>query len=77
VLRGQENWVYSVAFSADGKLLASGGWDGSVIVWRVSNGDQVAGLVGHSDIVLSVAFAPQGNRLATAGYDQTVRLWEL
>jgi WD40 repeat protein len=68
----------SVVFSADGSLLASGSWDGSIMLWDLST-DRVLGrpLVGHGDKIESVAFSPDGKLLASAGWDSRVFLWNM
>jgi WD40 repeat protein len=69
--------VSSVAFSQDGKTLASGSSDNRVRLWRVSNGALLHTLEGHTDKVLSVAFNSNGRTVASTSLDQTIRLWNV
>ncbi|KAJ5493959.1 hypothetical protein N7463_010046 [Penicillium fimorum] len=66
---------WSVAFSADGQLLASGSGNGKVFIWDPVAGALIHTLEGHSEQVMSVAFSPDG-RLASGSDDHTVRLWD-
>jgi WD40 repeat protein len=61
--------VNSVAFSPDGRLLASGSNDKTVKVWEVASGRAVRTLTGHTWPVLSVAFSPDGRLLASGSVD--------
>jgi WD40 repeat protein len=77
-LTGHAGQVNSVAFSPDGKILASASSDNSVRLWEVSTNQPVGQpLTGHTDAVLSVALSPDGKMLASAGSDKTVRLWDV
>jgi WD40 repeat protein/Flp pilus assembly protein TadD len=66
-----------VAFSPDGKYVASGGADGAVRVWDAAGVKPVRTLAGHQKQVYGVAFSPDGRRLASGGEDGTVRVWDV
>jgi len=73
--------VHSLAFSPDGKFLAtgSGSLDGLIFLWYVKGDDPepVAALRGHTAPVEALAFSPDGRLLASAGTDRLVRLWDI
>lgn len=80
VFRGHEGDVHGVAFSLDGSRLVSGSKDGTVRLWDVASGEELACCRGHKHGVWGVAFAPGDppgeERIASASWDHTVRLWE-
>lgn len=64
-LEGHTDYVYSVAFSPDGKQIVSGSWDNTVRLWDAATGAVLQILEGHTSYVNSVAFSPDGNMLPT------------
>jgi parallel beta-helix repeat protein len=76
-LTGHTDWVRSVAFSPDGRLLASGSADYTIKLWEVASGREVRTLTGHTWTVTSVAFSPDGRLLASGSRDKTIKLWDV
>jgi WD40 repeat protein len=71
-----DHHVYSVAFSPDGKHLATASWDKTVKLSETSSGQELFTFNGHTGRVHSVAFSPNGKRLASASDDKTVKVWD-
>ena len=72
-----DEWVWAVAFSTDGKLLATGDDNGQVNVWNLQNSRTVAQLQADSNTVYAVQFSPNDQILAGAGYEGKVKLWKV
>jgi len=67
--------VITVAWSPDGKRIASGSWDTTVQVWNAADGSHVYTYKGHSDTVNAVAWSPNGEYIASGSGDKTVQVW--
>ncbi len=77
ILSGHNGWIYSVAYSSDGKYVLTGSQDGTARLWDVQNGREVQRFTGHKGGVSAAAFSPDGRLVLTGGNDKTARLWEV
>jgi WD40 repeat protein len=77
VLEGHTDRVRGLAYSPDGRLLASCGNDTSIVLWDAAAGKELTRFHGPRRIVYRVAFSPDGETLASAGADKNVRLWNV
>lgn len=68
--------MWSVAFSPDGKKLASSSFDKTIRIWDVATGQMDQTLAAHTEAVLEVDFSSDGNMLASCGDDSTIKLWD-
>ncbi|MFS0519153.1 NB-ARC domain-containing protein [Nostoc sp. UIC 10607] len=69
--------IFSVAFSPNGKLLATGDTNNEIRLYQVVDGQQMLTCRGHAGWVRSVTFSPNGDIMASGSDDQTVRLWNV
>src|SRR5258708_12911402 len=77
LLQGHTAAVFGLAFSPDGKMLASGGIDKTVRVWDVKTAKQTAQFDGHTKQVILVRFSADGATVFSMGYDPALRLWDV
>ncbi len=74
-LKGHRREIDSLAFSPDGKTLATGAADSSIRLWNVSNGEVIFNLKADKPTVWCVTFSPDGKMLASAGTDRNLKIW--
>jgi eukaryotic-like serine/threonine-protein kinase len=75
--RGHTDGVWSVAYSPDGRLIATGSSDHTAKIWNAATGLELHTLKGHHDWVGGIAFFPDGRRIVTGSSDQTARIWDV
>ena len=76
-LNGSKGGTQAITFTPDGKLLASGGRDGTVRLWDVTTGAERRRFDGHLGEVYNLAVSPDGKRLITSGSDGLAFVWDL
>jgi WD40 repeat protein len=77
ILDKHSAWVESLAFSPDGKILASGSHDQTIRLWDIQTGQCLQVIIGHTSGIQSLAFNYDGTTLASGSIDRTVRLWNI
>ena len=76
-MEGHSSSVRALAFSPDGKTLASGSYDTTVKLWRVADGTLLSTLTGHTSGVECLTFSPEADMLVSGAYDSTARVWDV
>jgi len=74
---GEGSALNDIAYSPDGKWIATSGNDATVKVWDPETGAEIFTLIGHTGPTFGVAFSPDGQYLATSSVDRTVKVWKL
>jgi WD40 repeat protein/serine/threonine protein kinase len=73
---GHTGYAFGLAYSPDGRKVASAAEDHTARVWDAATGKPLAVLTGHADKLLGIAFSPSGDKVVTASADGTVRQWD-
>jgi WD40 repeat protein len=76
ILVGHTAPVLAAGFSADGRRLVTGSFDGTVRIWDLESMSEIHQLVGHEGSVAMVCFTPDQRRVVTASSDGTSRIWD-
>jgi hypothetical protein len=76
-MKKHTDWIYSIAFSPDGVLLATADRNGGLIVWEANTGREYLVLGGHSSGVTGLSWRIDSNILASASEDAAIKLWEM
>jgi WD40 repeat protein len=77
IIQAHKDLIYDLAFSPDGKILASCGYDRLIKLWDAATGKELRALKDHSDTIYSVAFSPDGRLLASGAADRAVKVWDV
>ena len=76
-LDGHTDPVYAIAWSPDGKTLATAGFDNTVRLWDAATRKEIKKFEGHTKLVLAVAIAPDGKHILSGSQDNTAKIWDV
>lgn len=76
-LPGSQSPVTCIAYSPDGRMIATGGYDKSVHIWDANTGHEIHTLLGHTSRLFCLAFSPDSKFLASGSSDNTARIWDI
>ena len=76
-LSGHRDTLYAATFSPDESLVATAGYDRTIVIWDVTKSSPIRKLEGHNGAVFDLAFSPDGSVLASACADETVKIWQV
>jgi WD40 repeat protein len=69
--------IFTVTFSPDQTILASGGMDGQIRLWQVADGKQIYAWPAHDDWIRHISFSPDGQLIASCSNDRSVKIWKI
>ena len=75
--QAHKNWINTIAFSPNGRYIASGGWDNNVKIWDAQTGKCVKTFKGHNSAILDVVFSKDGKTLISSSKDETIKFWSI
>ena len=74
---GHTACVLAMAYSPDGRYVASGGQDNTIIIWDLYSRKELRKLIGHTSYVNYISYSPDGKFLASGSSDETIRIWNV